>query len=333
MNDENTMIYLESPDHFLGSSKNRYFGDGYRKTKHLITNLKIRDKILIANLSLKWPALWAKKKGLEVTPHVGSLDFFVVSMQLIEHYMRIIDNIKETCIGKIWVSDFSCKASKQSIERKTILCSCTKIDEKRENNKIYNLYKVKIDNVTTRLTIRQDVCKKNNPKCLSSCNGLATISVDKMNRVYDLGKLSFYHSAYKKINRSIKHIEIYKKEHTIKAIVNLLNSDGNERFRGIEKKYLPSITFCDLILVAGQLSQILLFKLEGITRDDAKNLWLRSIDCIYKNKIGNTAIVEVVVKSSEIIYIDKKYFRNVVLEFNFNGGDLFAKCKAAFQIN
>jgi hypothetical protein len=333
MTEENTMIYLDSPDHFLGPSQNRYFGEGYRKTKHQITNLQIRDKLLIAKLSVKWPPVWSQKKGQIISPHIGSLDFFIVSELLIERYIRIIDNIKDPCIEKMWISNFSCKAGNQAIEHRTIPCSCIKLSQKEENNTLAHLYKIRINNVCALLTVRQQICRKNNRKCLSSCNGLATIILDKINKTHELNKLSYYNSIYKKFDRSIRHIEIYKDENRIKASVNLLNLGKSNVFGGIGKEYLPSITFCDLILVAGQLSQILLFNLEGIERDDAKNLWLRSIDCTSKNTIGNTASVEVLVCSSEILCIDRKYYRNVVLEFNFNGGDLFAKCKAAYQIS
>jgi hypothetical protein len=111
------------PDYFLGPSEKRYFGSTYKKTEHIITNLIVRGNRLYGDLIVQWPQVWSQKGGGYLTPHVGTLDFFVVATRFVEHHMGMVDDRSTEHIERTWMSNFFCKAGSRFIESYPYFCN------------------------------------------------------------------------------------------------------------------------------------------------------------------------------------------------------------------
>lgn len=324
------ILFIDSPDIILGSARNRYFGFGYKNTIHFINNCEIKGNILIADLHIIWAKLWSKKQGSYTAPHVSSLDFYVVSMLLAENYLRLHGNIKESCIKRVWVENFYCKAGSGAIEEDTIPCSCRKIYQSQNKDLIVYSFKIFIEKVVIILKINQPRCNSFKRTCLSICNNHEEISTGSYSLLND--KLNYYSSVYKKLDRVVSNILINKETREIRANINILNWTCYDIIRGTGSEYMPYTTFGDLILIAGQMTQMLLFSLYNITRDTASNLWLREIKCNNAKKVSSQTTACVSILSSNVILVQGKHFQNLLLSFHFGNSELIAECKAAYQI-
>lgn len=325
------IVTITNANYILGNAEQRYFGSGYKNTTHIFENFRILNNSLIADLNIKWKTVWARKNGKPIIPHVSSLDFYIVATLLTEHYLKLLGNIKNVCVNKIWVEEFYCKAASQSIDDSLLTCSCLKTSQQKHDNVIVYSFLIKIQNVTANLKVRQVLCKDRIRKCKSICNN-SPINQNTNNYLYLGNRFNYHDTYYKQLDRIILNIEVYIDERKVCSDIVLENWTYPDQITGIGTSEMPCLTFGDLILLAGQLSQILIYQLDNITRDNATNLWLREIRGIHKYPVNPKTKACVSIISSNTLSVKGKCYNDLRLKFDFNNGDLVAECKAAYEI-
>lgn len=78
---------------------------------------------------------------------------------------------------------------------------------------------------------------------------------------------------------------------------------------------------------------MLLFSLDNLTRENASNLWMRSVDCKYHTPITDIAKVKLSVKDSKKIRVsDDQYYRAVTLYLDLDDEKMTSICKFAYQL-
>jgi len=115
------------------------------------------------------------------------------------------------------------------------------------------------------------------------------------------------------------------------AEIEMLNQELMDDFQGIGRKYQPCFSYTDAILIVGQLSQILIFSLEGLTRDRASNLWMRHIESKYILPIENTFTIELRADDFRTVKLKGNDFRTSNLYLNC-ADQMTAQLKFAYQI-
>lgn len=324
-------IVGHDPDYFLGPSEARYFGSTYKKTEHTIDNLFIQNELLIGDLNVIWPSLWSQKSGKVITPHLGTLDFFIVATRFVELYLKMVENREQTIIERIWVSDFFCKAGSRFIENSDVPCSCYKTSEIREDFVLKSTYEIKIDNSLIRITTihfnEKDDEKSSSLSNIGAVSSIASLYDGQMNGI------SYFTEGYRLLERKISNIIIDEENRIICSDLELIGWGQMEHYGGLGVSHMPCISFCDLVLTTGQLSQILLFHLSGTNRDESSSLLLRSISCKYTTPIPPKTTVKATLLKSEIIKIKDVYYNSADLAFDFNNGDLIAESKTVYQIH
>lgn len=327
---DNNILYYESPGSFLGENSKRYFSSNYKRIKHEITNLTIQNNSLVGYLNISWPHLWAEKAGKSLKPHVGSLEFYVIAVQFIEYYMVILDNIKKECVNRMWVEDFVSKAGSEAVEEDaSIPCKCTKLSQFVEDRKITSKFAIEIGKVVVKLTINYETCMER--RCMSSCSNTSCMSIDNILNVKH-EQLSYYTLGYKVPMHEISNITVDKDKETITADAKLINLELANDFVGVSSVFQPCFTYCDIILITGQLSQILLFSLDNLTRENASNLWMRSVDCKYRIPIKDHTHIKLQVKELKKINASGREYRSSTLLLDIGDGKMTSVCKFAYQL-
>jgi hypothetical protein len=301
-------------DFFLGPSSKRYFGTGFKKTEHGFLNLRKEEECLFADLMINWPETWAEKKGVNVTPHIGTLDFFLASVTLVEEYFSIVREISIKQMNHMWISDFICKTGNKCIEQNNLSCSCRLIFEECNSSKTIFVFEIKIGDTCVSLSI--DFPNNLSPMYYKSPQLLE--------------QRTYYSQGYKCADRRISNIKVDFNRKSITADYALRHQD-NLTYYGIGAEYMPCITLCDLILIAGQLTQILLYSLDGTSREASSNLWMRKIHCSYKKPIVTDPEVLIEIRKSTNINMKGEMYHCSDLRFDFNNGYLIADCSSAYK--
>jgi hypothetical protein len=309
---------LQSSDtgRYLGASSKRYFSDGYKDIQHSFSNIRIEKKELLADLILEWPEKWSEKKGVAITPHVGTLDFFLASAILVEKYFQPMNKEFIKRVNKMWIAEFVCKSGNKCLEKQSIPCLCRLLSKEKMDNKIHYLFEVLVANTIVRL------------KVVSPYHSL-TSSFDPF---FAAQTDSYYFNEYKGADRIISSINLMPSEKYISADYELRHNQDSS-FHGLTSDYMPCLTFCDLVLCAGQLTQILLYNLDNISREESSNLWMRKIHCVYNKPIPMNSQVSVSINKTNMVKMKSGIYNCSELTFNFNNGDLIAHCSSAYQPN
>lgn len=331
-NDTNNNLFVfESDESFLGSRKKRYFSSNYKKINCDIDGLIIHSNSLSGNLTIVWPEIWSEKNSGLRKPHLGSLELYVIAVRLVERYLGIIDNLKKECLERVWVNNFIPKVGQAIEDCLELSCKCTKLSQNQVGNRIDCLFEVKIGKASVKLAINYDVCKEK--PCLAACVGNSCISIQKLLNAKEQEEHSFYTIGYKIPMHKITNIIVDKTARDIRADIELVNIEMSPFFNGLSKTFQPCLTFCDIILITGQLAQILLFSLDNVDREKAGNLWMRSADCKYFTPIKEDTNVKISIKDSSILQTGGIDYRMATLLLDFNDGDSLSECKFAYQIN
>jgi Pseudomonas avirulence D protein (AvrD). len=302
------------PESYLGTSSKRYFSDGYKDIQHDFDNIRIEEEKLCANLVLKWPEKWSEKKGISITPHIGTLDFFLASTILVEQYFQAMDKEFVKIISKMWIAEFTCRTGNKCLEQQSTPCVCRLLSTKEINGKIHYSFEVLISTTT--------VCIKIISPYNSTSTSFASIFAIQTN--------SYYFDQYKNAERRISDINVQVSKKSISARYELIHT-RNSSFYGLGSSYMPCLTFCDLVLSAGQLTQILLYNMDNTSREESSNLWMRKIHCIYNKPITTDTQMSVFVNKTNMVKMKTGIYNCSDLTFDFSNGDLIAHCSSAYQ--
>lgn len=217
----------------------------------------------------------------------------------------------------MWILEFHCKAGNKCKEKSSILCECLLISEKdiSEKNKTEYILEIKIEDTIIVLKTQ-----------LSNTDEKMLLDIEYCGSDSD----SYYVEHYKEAIRDMTNIRIQTREKNISANYELKHT-GETDYKGIGSDYMPCVTFCDLVLACGQLSQIILYQIDNTTREKASNLWLRNIRCFYRKPIRGSTNISVKVKESKMLRLKGAIYNCSDLVFNFNNGDLIAECSSAYQ--
>ncbi|MDL2244341.1 hypothetical protein LJC54_02415 [Parabacteroides sp. OttesenSCG-928-J18] len=319
MNEPSTITSVNTlqdfgPERYLGTSSKRYFSDGYKDIQHHFRNIRIEREELLADLVLEWPEKWSEKKGVTLTPHIGTLDFFLASAILIEKYFQAMNKEFIKRVNKMWIAEFVCKSGNKCLEQQSTPCLCRLLSKEEANNNIHYLFEVLVGSTI--------VCMK----IISPYHLLTDSFKSFLVKQTD----SYYLNHYKEAERIISNIKVHTSEKYISANYELKHMQ-NSVFHGLGSDYMPCLTFCDLVLCTGQLTQILLYSLDNTSREESSNLWMRKIHCVYNKPIATNTQVSVTINKTNMIKMKSGTYNCSELTFDFNNGDLIAHCSSAYQ--
>ena len=138
---------------------------------------------------------------------------------------------------------------------------------------------------------------------------------------------SYYDAGYKLTSVDIGNIFLNLETRTI-AANSLLSHFGPVSEHGLGMQHHKSLTFVEYLSIAGQLTQMLLYKLENITREESNNMWVRSLTANFHNERTNQSDeVFSMAHFSEynMVTIKNENWRTVTAKFEIGNIEGFAK--------
>lgn len=75
---------LGSIDDYLGPRARRFFGEGFKRAEHRITDVRIVDGAVSATATVDYPADWSRKGDRDQRPHLSTVDVLVLGAWLAE---------------------------------------------------------------------------------------------------------------------------------------------------------------------------------------------------------------------------------------------------------
>jgi Pseudomonas avirulence D protein (AvrD). len=304
--------HINSASDFLGKEETRYFSNGFRFMDYKYGNLYFENQEISCDLNIE-------NKMVSKKDHLGAIEYVSIASTLCEYLIMSLFSLTEVDVANSWI--FSCSMK---------ICSCTHIDKNQglkiwckmlevyEDASSINGYKSKYEVLIGRSCIKIGVDHPMNKPIVN--HEIAARKIEQR---------GMYVTGYKERKHIIRDVN-YSTEDKV-CTASLWIEDYFDCRKGLGAGYRAFIV-PDIINISGQLSQVLLYKLENMVRAEANNMWLREFSIIYDKPYVETHCVGMVVFSrfDEIILNGEKW-RSVF--FNCKIGDITAQFKIAHKLN
>ena len=321
---KNVMEVLESIkcyssiEEVLGSKSKRYCSAGFRNVNFSFSNMTIANNSLDAKVHVDFSKKWSSKNDENLKPHLGTTEYFNIAVILSELFLISFFELDDAAISKSRVSYLKMKAKPAGDNN---LIQDVKVDYNGTLEKGLDSgassFDISIGHMMIQLSIVHEIKKQRTE------TPYVDFSVF-LNRL----EHHFFKTGYKESKTDIKNVELNLYGRTVQSIVNYKNSPY-KRF-GISSFY-STMNIANFILVAGQLMQVLLYELEGIDRNQSKNLWLRGLEINFSEPVStvNTKATVYCQTFKEVILRGEKWR---VADFAVSMDALSAKFNMTHQI-
>ena len=269
-------VLFSSYDEPLGPRSDRYFGEGYKKVSPELSHLRLGRSITpgaensgVARLT--YPAAWSRKQHGELVPHVSSVDTMMLAASLCDAATSRARGLAPEQSARMWVSHASVRAGAAPHEdldnipvTATVTATTDVADDESETT-----FKFQVGNLAGNLTLVHPT-------------GVARADDGGFEEIATLGDL--YGPAPHYYLNGVK-------DHTLTATDLTVSPDatritGHQRvstgveggYVGAESAYWDSVSPIDAVVGAAQLSQILLYQMDSLTRTSSNTLWMRKLE-------------------------------------------------------
>ncbi|WP_167406456.1 AvrD family protein [Amycolatopsis thailandensis] len=262
-----------SIDDQLGPRADRYFGDGFKRVSHRITDavLDPRDSSIAAHARLQYPIDWSSKAtGPDRTPHVSSLDVAALAVQLADLYFTATFGLTDEQRRDLTIRRLTVKAGRSPQEQLAdVPMAAQRVVTKNDSDAAVTRFTGHVGGLAT-------LCEVVHPRDLhAQVSGprelLAGESLGDPARRY-------FGSGFQTRDHELRDV-LVAENHTVVSATARITGDQIHP-RGIAGRYQPAITLIDGMIVLAQLAQSLLYDLDDIDRGDSNTLWLRNIDVV-----------------------------------------------------
>lgn len=229
-------------DDVLGPTQMRFFGDGYRKVKARTRSVEQDEDTITGYGDLEYPVAWSTRSGHERTEmHVSSIDAVVLACRVLETVQA------PSRLGAVWIRRIDLRAPSSPsafLQDIPIHANCSGAESL--------LYRVAVAGFTVTLHLARHA-----KRASSSIN--PTAQGDTWARL-STGDVHLHDLVVDPANELLN----------ARAHISTLRRNG----WSLDSRY-PDLSVADSMAIGGALSQVLLYRLEGLTRDQAGDFWLR----------------------------------------------------------
>lgn len=295
---------FSSVDEILGPSENRFFSSGYRCSEHKVSNLTFPEPgenncCLEATVSFFYPSNWSvKNAGMDVTPHLSTIDMLVLAMQMVETHLSFHFGLSMDDLDTNHVNDIAIHAGtkpQEDLNDIPVSLVLRRSVEKTDDSSR------KVSTYECRVGLMRAVCQIEHPFYGKENNKIEINSLDNLNI-----KKRYYGLGYKEQKHILSAVCLDMANLTADAQVEFILSKEVSQVITPEK-----VSYIDVFVTCAQLAQVLLYSLDGLSRSETSTLWMiRTNFSEDAGEIKNHDKVKALISTSQIIELNGKQWRN-----------------------
>ncbi|SEB77195.1 AvrD family protein [Rhodococcus koreensis] len=281
--------HFQSYDHALGPRNGRYFGCGYKRVEHSLSDISIERSMEVgarysAAATLRYPSDWSKKSSKELVPHVSSIDTLVLAATICELAIVYTRDLNDTEAGQIWVRRATVRCGTrphedlQNIPVEAVVEGVT--EDEPDANTVQTSFSFQVGELKGTLVLVHP----------PGSGPLAVPGVDRFRSSHHVhrgpGK-HFYLDGFKDRTLSGRDI-VVSADNTSITGQHRIDHEASGQYYGAESGYPGSISLIDMMLGAAQLAQILLYTADSLDRSNSNTLWMRKLELTAESPIRPT---------------------------------------------
>jgi len=326
-------IAIQNIDDILGQSQQRYFGAGYKHVKHNILDIHIDpdNNQFDAMVSIDYPTSWSTKKtSKELKPHLSTIDVFVVAAQMCDVFMSHCFKLSEGESKQAWLRSLTVRAGKDSVlNLNEIPLSGNLVKSIKTEDSINGFlseFKLSLGGFTLNLEV-------DHSSLAAKCSN-APIKFKSLNEIFDPERRAYYGDQYANISHNI-HIKSMDAM-SIEGDLKFEKTSDYNPTSGIGAAFSGCYNPLDLMICGAQLSQVLVYQIDQLSRENTKNLWMRSVKVVCPQPLikGGSFPITIETKKTRLINKGGESWRMADLRaISPVDSDFYMECNVAHEIH
>lgn len=248
-------------DDILGPAEQRYFGEGYKRTQYEC-NINYGEDVAQGLVSVAYQTDWSQKKAQSRRPHLSTIDAFLIAGRVSCGLIKRHYQLSKTQSSQAWIRYVSIKAGAEALEDlDAVQLSAQLLDTNRSQESLFGtLTRVKtmLDSMEIEIIIdhEADVEKSRSAEFIMDDDEYFTS--DFRLRHCHLANNTFCDSLYA-------------------VSSDLLFQYPSKSSSGAMGQYPNALMISDWLTCFAQLSQLVMYRLDNLDRNETHNLWMRSV--------------------------------------------------------
>ncbi len=271
----NTTLLYRSIEDYLGSGEQRFFGKGYRRADYRIGDLSVTaggelDAGVRGKVSVAYPSDWSTKGDqIDLRPHLSSIDTLVIGAQLSELYLAHVYDFDESMRRDMRLRKVTLRAGSAPQEDLVDISLGAKLRTTRvlegDGDRCVSTMDCQLGLMRARCEIEHRVAQG------SDTPGEYRLVEDRLGSPVS----RYYGEGFKARKQRIEDVRIDMEALQADARVHIESIAGLESgVEGINGRYQPSVSMVDCFVVILQMTQVMMYELDAVRRQDSNTLWM-----------------------------------------------------------
>jgi hypothetical protein len=264
-----TPIRYDSLDLALGRSEDRYFGSGYIRVTQSLARIAATPGSVAPAVSavgrVLYPADWSRKgAGRMVAPHLSSLDMLLLACTVAEVSLAHSRGLSPAQLRRSWVSRIDLRTGNEpQVGVGEIPVTATETGSRLDRESSVTTFAVQVGGAKVSLDVVHDSGELRSGPASEFESAEELLGPDRER---------LYGAAYKDSLIETADIELQAEDGVVRAQHQVRMAAPSV---GAEAAFGPSLSYPDVLIAAAQLSQILVYQMDDISRADSNTFWLR----------------------------------------------------------
>lgn len=262
-----------SVDDYLGLRQGRFFGDGYRRVGHALTDLRVDAGepagVVHASGHLHYPEDWSKKSTGTLRPHASTIDALVMAVQACEAYLAHGLGLDGEQRRRSWVRSVDIQAGRvpqEELARLPVRALITRSDPGAAGRR-----RTTFDCHVGALRV---LCELDHDAGRTLCGVGRYASAEAL-----LGAAAgrLYGHGYRARTNEVEHVRVDDQLRYVTAEIAVAIPPALASEAGVEGAYQPALSAIDCVVTLAQLAQVLAYGIDDIDRGQSSTMWMRRL--------------------------------------------------------
>lgn len=259
-------------EHALGARDTRYFGHGFQRVTHHLTELAVGSTRITGTVSatarVDYPADWSTTSTRPGEPHLSTVDALLIAGQLAEAYLTHGHRLDPDTRARMWLRGFDMTAGSAAVtDLAAIPVGGRRVTMRLGpwgTNAVISGFEFHVGSLRLATQVQHEV----------GTPVLKPATWPDLEQLLGPAEQRHYGRGFARRRHDIRDVTIESDRQRAHATVHVENPELGHP-QGLAAGYEPALSFIDATVCTAQLAQVLAYHLEAVDRDETDTLWMR----------------------------------------------------------
>src|SRR5579859_3657844 len=273
----NAILLYKSIEDYLGSGEQRFFGKGYRRAEYRFGDISVTlgdegNLDVQAKLSVVYPHDWSVKADqIDLRPHLSSIDTLVIGAQLSEIYLAHAYGFDKDARRNMRLRKVILRAGSTPEENLIDIPLVAKLRTTKplagDGDRCISTIDCQAGLMRARCEIEHQIAPRVN----------TTGVYRTVEEILGSPTSRYYGEGFKARKQRIEDVQVDMEmlRSDARVHVEAIQEEGmHSGTEGMNGQYQPSVSMIDCFVVLLQMTQVMMYELDAVRRQDSNTLWM-----------------------------------------------------------